>query len=168
MKSWNNGAGNGTVRVVCAAALAAACGWSTAPAWAALGLDASSAASDGLPSTQVHAMRESGGTLVTQTRVTTVAGVTVREFSGADGVVFAIAWSGPTIPDLQQLYGSYFSVYRSARQARTGAGYRSAVRVRGTRLVAHASGHMRAYAGSAYVPALVPPGVDLAALGVQP
>ncbi len=141
------------------------------PALAALGAPAADASADGNVAQPAHMLRsgspaQTGSTTVTT--VTTPSGVTVREFAGSDGIVFAIAWSGPTIPDLETLFGSYFPAYRAWRQAHPGAGYRAPVAVRDPQIVAHAAGHMRAYSGSAYAPALVPPGVDLLALGVQP
>ena len=135
---------------------------------AALGQPASSALDDGRPLPQAHGLRAVGPSQVSDTTVVDVSGVTVHEFAGADGVVFAIAWSGATVPDLQQLLGSYFPGYRAWLQAHPAGSYRSAVRVRTPQIVAHAAGHMRAYFGSAYAPALVPAGVDLASLGVQP
>ena len=137
-------------------------------AQAALGGSAAAALADGQAVAPQHSLRASANPQVTDTTVVTPAGVTVHEFSGADGVVFAIAWSGPQIPDLQQLLGSYFPAYDSWLQAHPPQSYRAPLRVRDPRIVAHAWGHMRAYAGSAYAPALVPAGVDLASLGVQP
>ena len=137
-------------------------------AHAALGQPASSALADGTPALQARTLRAAGSTQVTDTTVTDPSGVTVHEFSGLDGVVFAITWSGTTIPDLQQLLGSYFSGYQDWLRAHPAPSYRAAVGVRTPQVVAHASGHMRAYSGSAYAPSLVPAGVDLASLGVQP
>src|SRR3954470_15153914 len=46
-------------------------------------------------------------------------GTTIREYYGANGVVFGIAWDGEWTPDLQQFLGSYFEQYkRSATAAR--------------------------------------------------
>ncbi len=150
-----------------AVVLALAC-WGAPAADAALGGSAAGALADGQAVAPQHSLRASPNPQVTDTTVVTPAGVTVHEFSGADGVVFAIAWSGPQMPDLQQLLGSYFPAYDSWLQAHPPQSYRSPLRVRDPRVVAHAWGHMRAYAGSAYAPALVPAGVDLASLGVQP
>jgi len=33
------------------------------------------------------------------------SGTLVREFVGSDGIVFAVAWSGPTVPNLRQTLG---------------------------------------------------------------
>src|SRR5271165_796332 len=38
-------------------------------------------------------------------------GMQVREFLNQDGVVFAVSWSGPALPDLQQILGAHFAEY---------------------------------------------------------
>ncbi len=137
-------------------------------AQAALGAPAADASADGQVLQPAHMLRSAQPSSISDTTVTTPSGVTVHEYAGSDGIVFAIAWSGPTIPDLENLLGSYFPAYRTWLQAHPGPGYRAPVAVHDPSIVAHAAGHMRAYSGSAYAPALVPAGVDLAALGVQP
>jgi hypothetical protein len=86
----------------------------------------------------------------------------VREFVSPSGKVFAVAWQGPSIPDLRQVLGTYFAQYAEAAQAaqkkRAGHG---PLMIRESDLVAELSGHQRAFAGRAYVPQLVP-------LGMQP
>ncbi len=152
-------------------ALLPACGLllvGASPALAALGGPLSGVSADGNPGLTARSQRAGTAPGLNRATVTTASGVTVHEFAGPDGVVFALAWAGPTVPDLQRLYGSYFPSYVAARARPAPGAYRAPVRVRDSQLVAHAWGHMRDYAGSAYVPALVPPGVDLAALGVQP
>ncbi len=138
------------------------------PALAALGGPLAAASADGSPSLSARSLRAGTAAGLGGATVITASGVTVHEYAGPDGTVFALSWSGPTVPDLQRLYGSYFPSYVAGRGTPGPGAYRAPVRVRGPQLVAHAWGHMRDYAGSAYVPALVPPGVDLAALGVQP
>jgi hypothetical protein len=175
-QSWKSRAGGpAVVPAPRVAGLAALClagfallALGTTPALGALGAPLAAASADGSVAFEARSLRAGAPAGPSSTTVRTPAGVTVHEYAGADGVVFALAWSGPTVPDLQQLYGSYFPGYAAARGARASAGYRAPVRVRSAQLVAHAWGHMRDYAGSAYVPALVPPGTDLAALGVQP
>jgi hypothetical protein len=36
------------------------------------------------------------------------SGTVIREYSGLDGKVFALTWSGPFMPNLRQLFGGYF------------------------------------------------------------
>ena len=90
------------------------------------------------------------------------SGTVLREFAGVDGNVFAVAWSGPAIPDLRQALGRYFDVYVTAAQANhTGHHH---LQINQTDLVVHASGHMRAFSGVAYLPQAVPSGVNLGEL----
>jgi hypothetical protein len=91
--------------------------------------------------------------------ITAANGTVVREYVSPAGVVFAVRWSGPAMPDLQQTLASYFPQYESTIQARrlsTRRGSHDHVEVRSPTLVVHAGGHMRQYFGIAYVPALMP------------
>ncbi len=87
-------------------------------------------------------------------------GTTIREYSGADGIVFGVAWDGEWTPDLRQLFGAYFDRYQQAVQAaRRLHTTRSRVAIDDHGLVVHAFGHARSTSGAAYVPALMPAGV---------
>ncbi len=88
---------------------------------------------------------------------------TIREFVSADGVVFAVAWSGIAHPDLRPLLGAFHDEYRSAAGADRAEG-RRARRVAGERVVVESWGHPRDLHGRAYVPALLPSGVTVDAL----
>jgi hypothetical protein len=96
--------------------------------------------------------------------VTTDNGIRVREFVNRDGLVFAIAWSGPAEPDLQQLLGVHFAAYHQARMAQTPPGLHRALRLALPDLVIESGGHMRAYRGRAYLPMRVPAGASTADL----
>jgi hypothetical protein len=87
----------------------------------------------------------------------TPSGTTVREYVSPAGTVFGVAWQGPSLPDLRQLLGAYFDPYvRNAAARRT---RRNPVVVELPGLVVQSSGHMRAFAGKAYVPEALPQGV---------
>ena len=87
------------------------------------------------------------------------SGTVVREFAGADGNVFAVAWKGPTVPNLRQTLGRYFDNYVTAAKAnRSGRHHLS---IRQSDLVIQASGHMRAFSGRAYLPLAMPGGVSV-------
>lgn len=86
-------------------------------------------------------------------------GTIVREYVSPQGQVFAVAWEGPFIPDMKQLFGAYFDQYSQA-VARTGRARRAPVRVQEPGLVVESSGHMRSYFGKAYLPQLMPQGVS--------
>ena len=85
------------------------------------------------------------------------SGTVLREFAAAGGNVFAVAWSGPAIPDLRQALGRYFDVYVTAAQAKQG-GHRH-LQIEQSEFVMQSSGHMRAFSGRAYLPQALPPGV---------
>ncbi|HZV53677.1 MAG TPA: DUF2844 domain-containing protein [Rhodocyclaceae bacterium] len=87
------------------------------------------------------------------------SGTTIREYLSPAGKVFAVAWQGPHMPDLRQLFGDHFEAYRDAAQG--GRKARGPLRVEQPGLVVHSGGHMRGFAGRAYVPQLVPADVSI-------
>lgn len=87
----------------------------------------------------------------------TPAGVTVREYAGSTGIVFAVAWQGRAVPDLRQLMGNYFDAYTGA--AKAVRANRTHLSIQQADLVVRASGHLRSFSGIAYVPAMLPQGV---------
>lgn len=92
------------------------------------------------------------------TRETTLAtGTRVSEYVSESGVVFAVTWEGPMLPDLKALLGKYFDtmVAESARAPRAG---RSRIAVNLPEVVINSGGHMRAFEGSAWIPAQFPAG----------
>ncbi len=91
--------------------------------------------------------------------ITLPSGAVLREFSVPGGSVFAVAWSGPAMPNLRQALGTYFDAYAgAAREKHAG---RRHVRVEGPDLVVQSNGHMRAFTGRAYLPQALPAGVSL-------
>jgi hypothetical protein len=96
--------------------------------------------------------------------ITTPYGTVVREFVSPDGKVFGVAWRGPFLPNFQQIFGDYYQQFAQATQAAKSAQPRRSrnapVMVDQPDLVVHSAGHPRAYAGQAYVPGMIPPGVD--------
>jgi hypothetical protein len=87
------------------------------------------------------------------------SGTVVREFAGSDGKVFAVAWKGPTVPNLRQTLGQYFDNYMAAAKA-PHAGHHH-LQIRQSDLVVEAGGHMRAFSGLAYLPQALPSGVSV-------
>lgn len=103
----------------------------------------------------MHVASKSASYTVHEIEMTT--GTTVREYVGTDGKVFGVAWSGPAMPDLRQVLGSYFDTFtKSTNVTKTG---HSRMMVRESNLVVHSAGHMRAFHGNAYDPSLLPEGV---------
>jgi hypothetical protein len=84
-------------------------------------------------------------------------GTVIREYVTPAGQVFGVSWTGPTIPDLSQLLGSYNTEYQNTLRAQ--AGRRRAAVVHNPTLVVESSGHMRAFYGRAYLISLLPAGV---------
>ena len=97
--------------------------------------------------------------------IRSASGTMIREYVNSSGVVFAVAWQGPWLPDLRQVLGDHFDQYqtamRSIQRARRGRG---AVVIDQPDLVVQTSGHPRAFSGRAYVPGLLPSGIPLAAI----
>ncbi|KQQ33360.1 hypothetical protein ASF61_09755 [Duganella sp. Leaf126] len=87
------------------------------------------------------------------------SGTLVREYMDASGQVFAVSWSGPTLPDLRTLLGAKFSALTDATGRRTQAGH-SQLALQQSDVVIVSSGHMRAFAGHAFIPSAVPAGFD--------
>jgi hypothetical protein len=129
------------------------------PCGAALGGDASSVAAD------QSALRGELSSIDTPRyrirEISTAAGMRVREYADADGVIFAVTWSGPALPDLRQLLGSYYGEYTAALLERKPRGIHRAVVVAGQSVNVELAGHMRAYSGRAYLPARIPAGVPI-------
>lgn len=123
---------------------------------AALGGDAATVAAD-----QAHI---NGKLVVSHSKKYTVheieapSGTVVREFTSPAGIVFGVAWSGPTMPDLRQVLGPYFDQYIGAAAQRN---RRGPVLIEQPGLVVQSGGHMRAFFGRAYVPGAVPQGVTM-------
>jgi hypothetical protein len=85
------------------------------------------------------------------------SGTTVREYVSSNGIVFAVAWQGPWLPDLRQMLGPYFDDYLRAVQSTTGQRRaRGSLTIDLPDLSVQISGHPRAFSGRAYVPRLMP------------
>ncbi len=83
-------------------------------------------------------------------------GGTVKEFERSDGVVFAIAWRGPSRPDLRQLLGSRFPVLQSDVVVNSGRRLRAPLADARSDFVLRSAGHSGAFVGSAYLPQMAP------------
>ncbi|WP_229214699.1 DUF2844 domain-containing protein [Duganella sp. HH101] len=102
----------------------------------------------------------SGSTAVyTVSQSTLDSGTVVREYMNAEGVVFAVSWNGPALPDLRTLLGDKFAVLSNTAAKRPKAGH-SQLAVEQQDVVIVSGGHMRAYAGHAWIPGALPAGFD--------
>jgi hypothetical protein len=133
-----------------------------APARAGLGNDAADVLID---SAQMQGVVKSESLQQYDVQViTTETGMRVSEYLNRVGIVFAVTWAGPVPPDLQRLLGSHYADYTTALAALNHPGLHRAVRIESSGLVVESGGHMRAYSGRAYLPALMPAGVAAADL----
>jgi hypothetical protein len=99
----------------------------------------------------------------TQSSTQLDTGTTVTEYAAPNGMVFAISWQGPVLPDLGTLLGNYFATFRAeAELSRTQRNVGTPLRIEKSNLVVRSSGRMRNFSGSAYAPALVPAGLVIA------
>jgi len=78
-------------------------------------------------------------------------GQIVRQYLDATGLVIAVGWEGPVLPDFERLLGPYFQAYIVAvRQQKRG------VSIKTLDLVIESGGMMRSFVGRAYLPAKIP------------
>jgi hypothetical protein len=122
------------------------------PSFAALGGDVSSVQAD--LAHMKGALRVTTNAAVTVHEISTTYGTSVREFMGADGKVFAVSWSGPVNPDLRQVLGSYYPQF--AQAASTTHGNHRRLNIEQPGLVVQNVGRLRAFAGRAWVPSMLP------------
>ncbi|WP_429324689.1 DUF2844 domain-containing protein [Paraburkholderia sp. GAS348] len=137
------------------AMLGASCALSFA-AHATLGQNASTVDSD---LTRLHAVAHTSTTQSAYSvhLITMPSGTLVREYVAPNGIVFGVAWQGPTLPDLKSMLGTSFDQYVAATATRRG----TPLAVSNNDLVVFSGGHLRAFAGHAYLPQAVPAGVDV-------
>src|SRR3954447_6825055 len=126
----------------------------SASGFAALGGDVSSVQAD-----QAHMRAQRR---VTQTPTYSLhemqaqSGTVVREFVSPQGKVFGVTWHGSSVPDLQQLLGSYYAEFIHAAPVRRSHG---PVSIQTPNFIIQSGGHQRALAGRAYIPEMLPDGV---------
>ena len=85
------------------------------------------------------------------------SGTLVREYVNRNGVVFAVSWKGPFLPDLRALLGKHFDTLTSETAKKPKAGH-SQVSIARPDVVIVSRGHMRAYAGRAWMESEFPAG----------
>ena len=96
--------------------------------------------------------------------ITSSTGTVVREFVSPQGAVFGVAWEGQFPPDLQQLLGPYYQQAQQAAAQPTDSQQprrkRGPIVIDTPGLVVYETGHARNFHGQAYIPQLVPQGVQ--------
>jgi hypothetical protein len=122
------------------------------PAWAVLGEDVSSVDSDVQVLHGQHVMVAKVGYNLHQ--IIHPDGSVVNEFVSPAGIVFGVSWQGHSVPNLQQLLGTYITNLQQGQ--RTQWVRRRAVTIQGDNFVFSSMGHLRFFKGRAFVPGLVP------------
>jgi len=89
--------------------------------------------------------------------ITTPDGTRVREYVSHAGTVFAVTWSGRSLPDLKVVLAQHYDEYASAATGRRGNHHVLSIATPG--LVLNIRKLPRGFTGGAHVPALLPPGV---------
>jgi len=126
------------------------------PAQATLGQNVGSVGNDQV---RMHAVAHSATsqTAYTVHVISLSSDTAVREYVAANGIVFGVAWEGPTLPDLKATLGAAFDQYVAATATRRA----TPLAVSNSDLVVFSGGHLRAFAGHAYLPQAVPAGADV-------
>lgn len=89
-------------------------------------------------------------------------GTRVQEFATPAGIVFAVAWRGPVLPDLSALLGNYFQTFKAeTEQVRLSGKRGSPANIQRDDVVIRSNGRMRNFFGYAYAPDLIPAGVRM-------
>ncbi|MGE5360696.1 MAG: DUF2844 domain-containing protein [Bacteroidales bacterium] len=132
-----------------------------ARAFAQLGADVNSVARDVAKVKAPVIVKQT--TRYTVREMMSASGSTVRQFATPEGQIFAVAWEGPFHPDYQQLLGTYFDRLQQAMQQPAGErrARRAPVLIETPEFVFQSFGHVRALAGRAFVPQMLPAGVGM-------
>lgn len=89
-------------------------------------------------------------------------GTLVREYVSPAGRVFAIAWEGHFVPEMEHFLGPLFEEYSKALRAEHAVhGWREPLLIHTPALVFEAGGHMGWYYGRSYVGSQVPNGFPI-------
>jgi hypothetical protein len=131
------------------------------PAWATLGESEASVTSD-----QLLMKSEERVQTLQNYRIheLTAEGTTVREYVSPQGSVFAITWHGRSVPDMNQLLGTYTNNLQTATAAQTKIQRRRGITVKTEDFVYSNFCHLRQCVGSAYLPKLMPSNVAVEAI----
>lgn len=127
------------------------------PAWATLGQSEASVTTDQLQMKTQARVQSLPNYTVHQL---TSAGSMIQEFVSPQGQVFAVTWSGRSVPDMNQLLGTYVTNLQTATPAQTHILRLRGLTVRTDDFVYSSFCHMQSCVGKAYVPSLLPSGLS--------
>jgi len=89
--------------------------------------------------------------------------IRVRQYVSANGLVYAVSWDGPAMPDVSVLLGTRFDGYRQgASAALENANSLRSSHVDGSDFVTETSVRLREFSGRAWLPEALPAGVTTA------
>ena len=146
-------------------ALALSCGallWAH-DAQAVLGARADTIQADQIRLRGVTSQRADGP--VTMHEISLSDGSSIREYVNASGLVFAVSWRTRLKPQLRALLGTQYVTPVAAPAAASGvSSMKHQQTMRQPNLVLRQGGRLNAFAGLAYIPTLVPSGVNADAL----
>jgi hypothetical protein len=108
---------------------------------------------------QSYVLRTSGGEKYNYEEFVAADGDRVREFVAPDGKVFGVAWQGRRTPELKILLGSYFRGWHDAAGSAPHHSLHQST-IQTSSVVVEMAGALGLVAGRAWVPRLVPGGVD--------
>jgi hypothetical protein len=94
--------------------------------------------------------------------ITTPEGTRVREYASKAGMVFAVSWAGPVLPNLPLLLAAHYDEYATAARARHAGHRHLSISTKG--LVLNITKLPRGFAGSAHLPEMLPAGTTAADL----
>ena len=94
--------------------------------------------------------------------LTDAGNTTINEYATSTGQIIAYTWQGPTMPDLHALLGHTPPPTARAPRRCAPDGNLHASRVVRPDVIVESGGPMRGYAGRAWLPAALPPGVTAA------
>jgi hypothetical protein len=88
------------------------------------------------------------------------SGTTVNQYVDGRGVVFAVTWSGPFLPDLKEILGPYFQTMTAQAANGRARQQHSRLMVREADLVVVSTGRMGAFEGRAWLTSKLPAAFD--------
>ena len=151
------------LRLLLGLLLAISAGAATATLGQSPSVAGAAAASAAVPAAKMQAVTPvAPSSLYTLHEVQLENGTSVREYATPAGIVFAVSWQGPVLPDLSALLGTYFNTFKLETERIRAAGRRGGpVSIAHSDLVIQSSGRMRNFFGHAYAPALIPAGLNI-------
>lgn len=88
-------------------------------------------------------------------------GIFIRQYVDSSGLVFAIAWKGTFVPDLENVLGGFTADFKNAVHKKGKLKGSRRLKVDTGFIVVEGGGRQRDQSGRAYIPVKLPEGFDL-------